>query len=206
MAPFGFLRQWQILDMVLWAGRDLRDLKAIGACCPVGLGWLRKLCRNGQAGQAAAKVCCRNFLALDLPAERFDGIFAKRHLFNPQQRSCLARLRQLHQSLSLGGVLFQPPTREVRIRKAGPVIVYAPITCRPGRAFKCRQRGLSRLKQLTIVLSGLPREQQPCWQTVWRARLGLRRNQAKRRLTTSLSCACAVWGLQIFILEYSVCR
>jgi len=50
---------------------------------------------------------CRIFFALDLPADAFDGIFAKPTLFQHPRRSCLALYGQLHQSLKPGGVLFK---------------------------------------------------------------------------------------------------
>ena len=51
-------------------------------------------------------VLHQDFLALDLPPARFDGVFANASLFHVPRRALPRVLREIHASLKSGGVLF----------------------------------------------------------------------------------------------------
>jgi len=52
------------------------------------------------------EVWQQDFLALDLPAARFDGIFANASLFHVPRKELPRVLRELHGTLKEEGVLF----------------------------------------------------------------------------------------------------
>ena len=93
-----------ILDLGCGPGRDLVKFRALGFEV-VGLDGCAAFCRMARA-HAGCEVLHQDFLALDLPAGRFDGIFANASLFHVP-RSALPRvLGELRESLKPGGVLF----------------------------------------------------------------------------------------------------
>jgi SAM-dependent methyltransferase len=55
---------------------------------------------------SGCEVRQQDFSALDLPSERFDGIFANASLFHVPSQGLLPVLRQLHIALKPAGVLF----------------------------------------------------------------------------------------------------
>src|SRR4029079_9772725 len=67
------------------------------------------------AAMARADTGCevwqQDFLALDLPVARFDGVFANASLFHVPVAALPRVLRQLHASLKPGGVLFSSNPR-----------------------------------------------------------------------------------------------
>jgi SAM-dependent methyltransferase len=92
-----------ILDFGCGPGRDLMALSALGHA-PIGL--------EGSASFAAmsrengCEVWEQNFLALDLPTNRFDGIFANASLFHIPAQELPRVLGELHATLRPRGVLF----------------------------------------------------------------------------------------------------
>ena len=56
--------------------------------------------------ESGCEVWHQDFLALDLPAERFDGIFANASLFHVPRAELPRVLRELHAALKPAGVLF----------------------------------------------------------------------------------------------------
>jgi len=64
--------------------------------------------------ETECEVWQQNFLKLDLPGERFDGIFANAALFHVPSQELPRVLRRLHGALKPGGVLFSsnPHVRE----------------------------------------------------------------------------------------------
>lgn len=98
-----------ILDFGCGPGRDLRTFTGLGHTA-IGL--------EGAAGFAAmarADTGCdvwqQDFLKLDLPVERFDGIFANASLFHVPSQELLRVLRQLRTTLKPRGVLFSSNPR-----------------------------------------------------------------------------------------------
>jgi len=98
-----------ILDFGCGPGRDLKTLTELGHMA-IGL--------DGAAGfvamahtATACEVWQQDFLRLDLPNERFDGVFANASLFHVPSHELPRVLRQLHAALKPAGVLFSsnPP-------------------------------------------------------------------------------------------------
>jgi SAM-dependent methyltransferase len=97
-APFA------LLDFGCGPGRDLRSFKALGHA-PVGLDGTARFVEMARA-DSGCEVWQQDFLALDLPPERFDGVFANASLFHVPSAELPRVLRQLHATLRPGGVLF----------------------------------------------------------------------------------------------------
>ena len=93
-----------ILDLGCGPGRDLRRFTALGHEA-VGLDGSAEL-----AAMARAKTDCevlhQDFLALDLPSARFDGIFANASLFHVPSSQLARVLGDLAATLKPSGVLF----------------------------------------------------------------------------------------------------
>ena len=93
-----------ILDLGCGPGRDLRRFTALGHEA-VGLDGSAEL-----AAMARAKTDCellhQDFLALDLPSARFDGIFANASLFHVPSSQLARVLGDLAVTLKPSGVLF----------------------------------------------------------------------------------------------------
>ncbi len=60
---------------------------------------------------SGCEVWHQDFLALDLPAARFDGVFANATLFHVPRSELLAVLQKLHHALKPDGVLFSSNPR-----------------------------------------------------------------------------------------------
>jgi len=98
-----------ILDFGCGPGRDLKTLTELGHMA-IGL--------DGAAGfvamahtATACEVWQQDFLRLDLPNERFDGVFANASLFHVPSHELPRVLRQLHAALKPAGVLFSSNPR-----------------------------------------------------------------------------------------------
>lgn len=97
-------KKYDILDFGCGPGRDLVAFSEDGHC-PVGLDGSPKFCQMARelSGQ---EVWCQDFLHLDLPEQRFDGIFANASLFHIPSAELVRVLKQFHSSLRPNGVLF----------------------------------------------------------------------------------------------------
>ena len=93
-----------ILDFGCGPGRDLVWFKAKGHT-PVGLDGSARFCEMARAA-SGCEVLHQSFLALDLPAERFDGIFANASMFHVPTQELPRVLALLRAALVPGGVLF----------------------------------------------------------------------------------------------------
>jgi len=94
----------QILDFGCGPGRDLRTFRALGHTA-VGLDGCPHFVEMART-DSGCEVWQQDFLSLDLPAARFDGIFANAVLFHVPAQELPRVLRQLHAALKPGGVLF----------------------------------------------------------------------------------------------------
>ena len=102
-APF------QILDFGCGPGRDLKTFTAMGHIA-VGLDGSERFAQMARE-ETGCEVLQQNFLELDLPARRFDGIFANAVLFHVPRQELPRVLRQLHEALKPRGVLFSSNPR-----------------------------------------------------------------------------------------------
>lgn len=157
-APFA------ILDLGCGPGRDLKALREMGHA-PVGVDGSARFVEMARAWSGCT-VWQQDFLALDLPAEQFDGVFANAVLFHVPSRAIAGVLVALHASLKPGGVLFcSNPRGQNQEGWNGP---------RYGSYYDL-EHWSELVQQAGFVLldhyyrpPGLPREQQPWLATVWR--------------------------------------
>jgi SAM-dependent methyltransferase len=163
-APARVQIPYAILDLGCGPGRDLKTFSSLGHQA-VGLDGAEKFAAMARA-YSGCEVWQQNFAELDLPAARFDGIFANASLFHVPAAILPRVLSALFATLRPGGVLFSSNPRganeegwhgerygryhdyaawEVYLTAAG----FAPIShyYRP---------------------PGLPREQQPWLASLWR--------------------------------------
>jgi SAM-dependent methyltransferase len=153
-----------ILDFGCGPGRDLKTFAALGHIA-IGLEGASKFVAMARA-YSDCEVWEQDFLRLDLPAGRFDGIFANATLFHVP-RSALPRvLRELHAALAPEGVLFSsnPHGNNEEGWNGGRYGCYHdPDTWRRfGEA-----AGFVEIASYYRP-PGVPREQQPWLATVWR--------------------------------------
>jgi SAM-dependent methyltransferase len=99
----------RILDFGCGPGRDLMAFSALGHS-PVGLDGSAKFCAMARE-HSGCDVLHQDFLALDLPPARFDGVFANASLFHVPSQELAQVLAKLGQSLVVGGVLFSSNPR-----------------------------------------------------------------------------------------------
>ena len=109
----------------------------------------------------------QNLLAMDLPAQHFDGVFANAVLFHVPARELPRVLRELHATLKPGGVLFSSNPRGDGQEgwNGGRYGVFHDLAA--WRAFMLAA-GFAELEHFYRP-AGLPREQQPWLASVWRA-------------------------------------
>src|SRR5436190_3212782 len=93
-----------ILDFGCGPGRDLKAFAALGHVA-VGLEGAARLAAMARA-ESGAEVWGQDFLKLELPERRFDGVFANAALFHVPSRELPRVLLQLHATLKPRGVLF----------------------------------------------------------------------------------------------------
>lgn len=93
-----------ILDLGCGPGRDLATFRALGHDA-VGLDGAPRFVEMARA-HAGCEVWRQDFLALDLPPERFDGVFANASLFHVPRRELPRVLGELRATLRPRGVLF----------------------------------------------------------------------------------------------------
>ena len=161
-----------ILDLCCAGGRDLVAFKKLGHR-PIGLDGVSAFCEMA-AARSGCEVWQQDLQQLDLPAERFDGIFANACLFHVPSATLPATLRALHGALKPGGVLFVSNAHGFGEDREGWTEGRTPTT----RSYvtwlsedtwvsTCRAVGLE-LLELFYRPPGKPRAQQPFLATVWR--------------------------------------
>ena len=97
-----------ILDFGCGPGRDLKAFEALGH---VAIGLEGSARFTGMAKEQGLKVWEQNFLNLDLPEGRFDGVFANASLFHVPSQELPRILLELHATLKPRGVLFSSNPR-----------------------------------------------------------------------------------------------
>lgn len=157
-APFS------LLDFGCGPGRDLRTFKALGHD-PVGLDGCSDFVEMART-QSSCEVWLQDFLALDLPSARFDGIYANASLFHIPLQELPRVLGQLHAALKPGGVLFSSnPRGDNSEGWNGPR--YGSYHDWEHWKTLVESAGFEELEHYYRP-AGLPREQQPWLASVWR--------------------------------------
>jgi SAM-dependent methyltransferase len=98
-----------ILDLGCGPGRDLATFTAMGHVA-IGVEGAERLAQMAREANRC-EVWQQDFLVLDLPAARFDGIFANASLFHVPRSELPRVLRELHEALKEEGVLFSSNPR-----------------------------------------------------------------------------------------------
>lgn len=153
-----------VLDLGCGPGRDLAAFRALGHQ-PVGLEGSPALAAMARE-HSGCEVWEQDFLALELPADRFDGIFANASLFHVPSGELPRVLSELHAALSPDGVLFtsNPRGNNEEGWNRGRYGAYHDLDS--WRAF-LEQAAFVELEHYYRP-PGLPREQQPWLASVWR--------------------------------------
>jgi len=155
---------YHILDLGCGPGRDLKAFTQLGHQA-TGVDGSARFVEMAQA-YSGCTVWRQDFVALDLPANTFDGVFANASLFHVPSAALPKVLRDLHATLKPGGVLFSSnPRGDNREGWNGP---------RYGSYYD-----YATWEQYLVAAGflpvrhyyrpdGLPREQQPWLASVWR--------------------------------------
>ena len=154
----------EVLDFGCGPGRDLVRFKALGHRV-TGLEGSAQLAALARA-HSGCQVLEQNFLQLDLPRERFDGVFANAVLFHIPSEVLPRVLTELHLALKPGGVLFcsNPHGNGVEGWNGDR---YGAFYDWPTWRNYVTVAGFAELTHYYRP-PGLPREQQPWLASVWR--------------------------------------
>ncbi len=153
-----------ILDFGCGPGRDLKAMTGRGHVA-IGLEGAAPFVEMARA-YSGCEVWHQDFLALDLPAGRFDGIYANASLFHVPSQELPRVLRELHAALEPRGVLFasNPRGENEEGWNGGRYGAYYDLD-------RWRElvtgAGFVELRHYYRP-PGLPREQQPWLASVWR--------------------------------------
>ncbi len=157
---------FDLLDFGCGPGRDLQTFKALGhrAVGLEGASSAAALARE----HSGCEVLEQNFLSLELPAQRFDGVFANAALFHVPSEVLPQVLQQLHACLRPGGVLFSSnPRGDGQEGFNGER--YGAFHDWPSWRALVTAAGFDELDHFYRP-TGLPFEQQPWLASVWRKR------------------------------------
>jgi SAM-dependent methyltransferase len=154
-----------ILDLGCGPGRDLAAFTALGHVA-IGLEGAEKFVAMARA-QSGCEVWQQDFLALDLPSRRFDGVFANAALFHVPGQELPRVLAELRAALKPRGVLFSSNPRGTNEEgwNRGRYGVYHDLEAWRGVMTRA---GFVELEHYYRP-AGLPREQQPWLASVWRS-------------------------------------
>lgn len=155
----------RILDLGCGPGRDLATFVARGHT-PVGLDGAPAFVAMARAA-TGCEVWHQDFLALDLPGKRFDGIFANAVLFHVPTQALGRVLAELRRSLVTGGVLFCSNPRGPDIERQQELRYGSYLTLETWSRF-VTAAGFELIEHY-FRPPGLPRSEQPWLATVWRA-------------------------------------
>jgi len=153
-----------ILDFGCGPGRDLKALTELGHVA-VGLEGSARFAAMARA-YSGCEVLEQDFLKLDLPPARFDGVFANAALFHVPSQQLPRVLGELHAALKPGGVLFSsnPHGANEEGWNRGRYGAYHDLET--WRRY-LTAAGFAELSHYYRP-PGLPREQQPWLASVWR--------------------------------------
>ena len=154
-----------ILDFGCGPGRDLKAIADLGHVA-VGLDGAARFAEMARA-HSGCEVLQQDFLKLNLPAGRFDGVFANAALFHVPGQELPRVLRELRATLRPRGVLFSSNPRGDNEEGWNQERYGAYWDLETWR----RYLAAAGFAELTHYYrpAGLPRERQPWLATVWRA-------------------------------------
>jgi SAM-dependent methyltransferase len=156
-----------LLDFGCGPGRDLKTFNDLGHTA-IGVEGVARFVEMARA-HSGCQVWHQNFLALDLPRERFDGVFANASLFHVPRSDLPRVLNQLNACLKSGGVLFSSNPRgndEEGWRGQAGDRYGVTHSLSSWRRYML-DAGFAELTHFYRP-KGLPREQQPWLASVWR--------------------------------------
>ncbi len=153
-----------VLDFGCGPGRDLAAFAQLGHTA-IGLEGSERFAAMARE-HSGCEVWRQDFLALELPAQRFDGVFANASLFHVPGQELPRVLRQLHATLKTGGALFSSNPRGANDEgwNRGRYGAYHDLEA--WRGFMT-EAGFSELEHYYRP-EGLPIDQQPWLASVWR--------------------------------------
>ena len=153
-----------ILDLGCGPGRDLAAFTRLGHHA-IGLEGLPEFAAMARE-HSGCEVWEQDFLKLDLPDTRFDGIFANAALFHVPVQELPRVLRELHAALKAGGVLFSsnPRGNDEEGWSGGRFGAWHSLE---GWRRHLHAAGFAEIRHYYRP-PGLPREQQPWLASVWR--------------------------------------
>ena len=155
---------FDLLDFGCGPGRDLRSFAALGHRA-VGLEGAPRLAAMARA-HSGCEVWEQSFLQLQLPAQRFDGVFANAALFHVPSQALPGVLGRLHACLRPGGVLFSSNPRGAG-QEGWSGERYGVFHDWPAWRAVVTAAGFEELEHFYRP-AGLPIEQQPWLASVWR--------------------------------------
>jgi len=157
---------WTILDFGCGPGRDLVRFRELGHEA-IGLDGSQEFVAMARE-YSGCEVLQQDFVSLDLPAGRFDGIFANASLFHVPAAALPEVLRKLHAALKPRGVLFSSNPRGDNEEGFNGERYGCYHDLDGWRAY-LTAAGFVEIRHYYRP-AGLPREQQPWLATVWRKR------------------------------------
>jgi SAM-dependent methyltransferase len=159
-------RPFDLMDFGCGPGRDLRTFKTLGHRA-VGLEGAPSAAAMARV-YSGCEVLEQSFLQLELPAARFDGVFANAVLFHVPRQVLPQMLQQLHACLRPGGVLFSSNPRG-NGQEGWSGERYGVFHDWPSWRSLVTAAGFDELDHFYRP-TGLPLEQQPWLASVWRKR------------------------------------
>jgi SAM-dependent methyltransferase len=155
---------FDVLDFGCGPGRDLQAFVRRGHR-PVGLDGSQRFVEMARA-RVGCEVWLQDFLHLDLPPARFDGVFANASLFHVPSAALPDVLKRLHQTLKPRGVLFSSNPRGNN-QEGWQGSRYGAYHDEPTWQRFVTDAGFTELAHYYRPV-GLPRDQQPWFASVWR--------------------------------------
>ena len=153
-----------ILDFGCGPGRDLAVFSKMGHVA-IGLEGSEQFAAMAREF-SGCEVWRQDFLALDLPAGRFDGVFANASLFHVPAQELPRVLGELHATLKAGGVLFSSNPRGTNEEGWNKGRYGAYHDLEAWRGFM-KEAGFAELEHYYRP-EGLPIDQRPWLASAWR--------------------------------------